>query len=165
MIDLVYLRTENFVLRELKNSDEEDLSIILNDSEIRRYIPGLYLGYTGGIEQLIILSNFNQSLLLVIEDISSQKVIGIIYTYIDNLSSSIHYALLSEYRGKEIMPKALKLLISYLYEQKLVNDITFHISIYNKSSLAIMKKLYIPIFKESDEEYVFRLQLTEKLPF
>lgn len=165
MTELVYLRTDTFVLRELKNNDEEDLSVILNDSEIKRYIPGLALAYKGGFEQLIILSNFNQSLLLVIEDITSKKVIGIIYIYIDNLSSSVHYALASEYRGKGIMPKALKLLVGYLYEQQLVNNITFHISIYNKSSLTIMKKLYIPIFKEYDEEYVFRLQLTEELPF
>ena len=68
----VYLRTDNFVLRNLKNGDEEDLLFLLNDSELKKHIPGLSLG---GMHQLILLSNLNRSLLLVIEDFYLKKVI------------------------------------------------------------------------------------------
>lgn len=163
----LYFQADTFALRELKNSDKENLLFLLNDSELKKHIPGLSLGYQGGMQQLMILANFNKSLLLVIEDISTRIVIGLIYTYIDidGYSSSIHYVMNSNHRGKGIMPKALKLLIEYLYEQKLASNITFRISINNKNSITIMKKLHIPLFKESNNECIFKLSLTEELPF
>lgn len=160
----VYLRTDNFVLRNLKNGDEEDLLFLLNDSELKKHIPGLSLG---GMHQLILLSNLNRSLLLVIEDFYLKKVIGMIYAYIDinGDSSSIHYVTHPNYRGKGIMPEALKHLIRYLYEQKLACNVNFSIKSNLKSSLRVMEKLNISLFEQLDNEYIFKLSLKEELPF
>ena len=90
-----------------------------------------------------------------------------IYAYIDinGDSSSIHYVTHPNYRGKGIMPEALKHLIRYLYEQKLACNVNFSIKSNLKSSLRVMEKLNISLFEQLDNEYIFKLSLKEELPF
>ena len=155
------LRIENFILRKLKYNDKEDLLEILNDLSVQKYIPGLFSTTLEDLQHLYILSNLNNTLLLVIEDILSKKVIGIILAHIDcNFLGNVSYVLHKNYRGKGIMPKALKLFIQYVYENKLAHSITFSINFSNKSSIQVMHKLNIPFCYS-----YFHLSLTQELPF
>lgn len=155
------LRTKSFVLRELKDSDREDLLEVLNDQSVQHYIPGLFSSTLEDLQHLYILSNLNNILLLVIEDIFSKKVIGIILAHIDcDFGSNVSYVLHKNYRGKGIMPKALNFFIQYIYENKLARSITFSINLSNKSSMQVMRKLNIPFCYS-----YFHLSLTKELPF
>lgn len=155
------LRTDNFVLRPLKNSDKEDLLDLLNNPSIEKYIPGLAFHNLEEVTHLFIVSQLHNSILLVLEEIASKKIIGIIFAYIDpSFLGSISYVMHKDYRGRGIMPEALKLFIRYLYENKLARCITFCINISNKSSIRVMQKLNIPFCYS-----YFHLSLTQELPF
>ena len=65
-----------------------------------------------------------------------------------------------KFRGKGIMPEALKLFISHLYEHKLAKDINFYINMSNTSSIRVMQKLNIPFY-----DGAFHLSLEKELPF
>lgn len=155
------LRTDSFVLRKLKDSDKKDLLEVLNDSSVQHYIPGLFSSTLEDLHHIYILSNLNNTLLLVIEDISSKKVIGVILAHIDSdLLGYVSYVVHKDFRGKGVMSEALKIFIRYVYINKLARCIQFSVNFNNKSSLQVMNKLHIPFYYR-----FFHLSLTEELPF
>ena len=155
------LRTQSFVLRKIKNSDKEDLLEILNDTSVQKYIPGLFSNTLEDLQHLYILSKLNNTLLLLIEDVYSNKVIGVILAHIDpDLLCDVSYVLHKNFRGRGTMPEALKLFLLYIYENKLARCVHFSIKLSNKSSINVMHKLNIPFFYD-----YFHLSLTEELPF
>lgn len=155
------LRTDSFVLRPLKDSDKEDLLEVLNDPGVKKYIPGLFSSTLEDLHHIYILSNLNNTLLLVIEDINSEKVIGMFLAHINSdFLCDISYVLHRNYRNKGIMTEALKIFIKYVYENKLARCIHFLVDLNNKSSIQLMRKLNIPFYYR-----YFHLSLTQELPF
>lgn len=155
------LRTDSFVLRQLKDSDKKDLLEVLNDPSIQHYIPGLFSSTFEDLRHIYILSNLNNTLLFIIEDNCSKKVIGAILAHINSdFLCDVSYALHRNYRNQGIMTEALKVFIRYIYENKLARCIHFSVNLSNKSSIKLLKKLNIPFCYR-----YFHLSLTEELPF
>lgn len=165
MLNSKVLKTDNFILRELNHSDIDDIFAICNQIEIKYIIPGFFVTSVQDVNHIFTLGNFDKSILLGIEN-NDKKIIGLIYAYINNTFdfAKITYLLDETQRGNNIMSKALKLFIEYLYTNKIVNYIQFDVRVSNKASIRIMNKLKIPY--NSDEDcLIFQLSLTEKLPF
>lgn len=161
------LRTETFILRELKTSDKKELFPLLNRPEVYKYIPGIYLTTLDDIEHIFILANLNRNIFCIIEDINSQKIIGIIFaSIVSNENAKVSYLISECMRGKGIMPKALKLFIRYLYIKKIVKTVYFYINVTNTSSVKVIQKLNIPIqYSENDDCLISYLSLEKELPF
>jgi len=161
MCKLGYLGTKTFILEEPKESDKKGILSVLNDYSVCRYVHGLYFETIAELRHLFILANLHNSILLVVKSKKSKKVIGVIFAYINpDFSASISYAMHSKFRGKGIMPEALKLFIRHLYEHKLSKEIDFYVNMSNTSSIRVMEKLNIPFY-----DGIFHLSLEKELPF
>ncbi len=168
MINFKELRIKNFILRHLKDSDKErkELFSILNDPTIKRYLPGFYLSTYIEIEHTYIIASLIENLFLVIEDITNEKIIGIIFVHCTNNYAKTYYAMVKERRGENIMPNILKCFITYLYSNKLLTGLYFSINISNKSSIRVLQKLNIPVSLNQNDSYIeSHLSLTKELPF
>ena len=161
MCKLGYLGTKTFFLEEPTDSDKKGLLSVLNDYSVCRYIHGLYFTTIAELRHLFVLANMHNSILLAIKTKRTKKVIGVIFAYINpDFSASVSYVMHSKFRGKGIMPEALKLFITHLYEHKLAKDINFYVNMSNTSSMRVMEKLHIPFY-----EGFFHLSLDKELPF
>lgn len=160
---VITLRSGNFVLRNYKNSDNGDLNTLLKDRKVQFYLPGL----SGEVNRLLTLSKVNHNILLIIENLYTNRVVGFILAYIDinDVYSSIISAMNTQNREKGIQKRMLKLFIEYLHKKKSAKFVTFRISASNQQALNVMKSLHIPFLKEEDNMCIFRLSLTEELPF
>lgn len=165
MSNFKVLNAENFLLRELNNSDIKDVYDICSKQEVKKYIPGFYLSSIQDVNHIFTLANLDESILLGIEN-REKKIIGVIYAYIkSNFDfAKISFLLDENERGKGIMPEALKLFINHLYSNKLVSVICFDVKFDNMPSIRLMEKLKIPRF--CDEEcFKYHLSLAQEPPF
>lgn len=166
MSNFKVLKTDTFILRELKDSDEKDLYKICNQIHIQKYIPGFYMKTLRDVNHIFILANSNKNILFLIQDYD-EKVIGLIFAYI-NLNSdfaNISYLIDENERGKGIIPEAIKVFIEYLYSYKLVFNINFYININNHASIRVMRKLNIPFILNEEECLNFYLSLSKEPSF
>lgn len=168
MINFKEIRVNNFILRHLKDSDKErkELFSILNDPTVQKYLPGFYLSTQIEIEHTYIIASLTTNLFLVIEDVITTKIIGIIFVHSTDNYARIYYVIAKERKGENIIPDVLKRLIEYLYDNKLFSALYFSINISNKSSIRVMQKLNISVNSNENDSLEFYLPLTEEeLPF
>lgn len=164
------IETNRLILRKPKKSDSKGLFSVFNDATLQIYIPTLYCSTMKDVKRWIDLTthffNMKMDFALVIQEINSKEIIGVIHAYsLEQTKLSISYVIKSDKRGHGYMVEAIKCLIKYLYNQDFFTEILFDIRYDNVASIAIMKKLKIPKVAIKENYFKYSLSLQNKLSF
>lgn len=164
------IETNRLILRKPKRSDSKDLFSVFNDDKLQIYIPTLYCNTINDVKRWIDLTthffNMKMDFALVIQEINSKEIIGVIHAYsLEQTKLSISYVIKADKRGHGYMVEAIKYLIKYLYHQAFFTEILFDIRYDNVASIAIMRKLKIPKISIKENYFKYSLSLKNKLPF
>ena len=166
------IKSDRLILRKPKKSDTANLLPLLNDKKIHEYVPNLFYTTTSEIRQFIKFyikaSDYKNDFCLLIQDIKTKEILGIIDAYIycsNEYTIGISYALKESVRGRGIMIDALKAFLMYLHSNSNAICAEFSIREDNISSLRVMEKLNIPSTGKSGNYIYFSLSLKQKPSF
>jgi ribosomal-protein-alanine N-acetyltransferase len=141
------LETERLFLRRVNNSDVKEILQLRSDPETIKYIPRPLLKNTE--DALEHIANIDAKIATqeginwAITLKGSQKLIGIIGHYRispENYRSEIGYMLLPQFRGKQIIPEAIKKLVKYGFEEMKLHSIEAIIDPANLASEKVLQK-------------------------
>jgi ribosomal-protein-alanine N-acetyltransferase len=146
------LETERLFLRRVNNSDVKEILQLRSDPETIKYIPRPLLKNTE--DALEHIANIDAKIATqeginwAITLKGSQKLIGIIGHYRirpENYRAEIGYMLLPQFRGKRIIPEAIKQVVKYGFEEMKLHSIE---AIIDPANLASEKLLQNNGFKK-----------------
>jgi ribosomal-protein-alanine N-acetyltransferase len=141
------LETERLFLRRVNNSDVKEILQLRSDPETIKYIPRPLLKNTE--DALEHIANIDAKIATqeginwAITLKGSQKLIGIIGHYRispENYRSEIGYMLLPQFRGKQIIPEAIKQVVKYGFEEMKLHSIEAIIDPANLASEKVLQK-------------------------
>jgi ribosomal-protein-alanine N-acetyltransferase len=141
------LETERLFLRRVNNSDVKEILQLRSDPETIKYIPRPLLKNTE--DALEHIANIDAKIATqeginwAITLKGSQKLIGIIGHYRispENYRSEIGYMLLPQFRGKQIIPEAIKKVVKYGFEEMKLHSIEAIIDPANLASEKVLQK-------------------------
>ena len=161
------INTDRLVLRQPKKNDKKLLFPLLNDNKVQEFVPYIYCQSISDIEEFIFLeqlSDFENDFCFVLENKSSNEIVGLLKAYVtsDNILC-VSYAIKENARGKGFICEALKSFIIYLFYKNLnIQHIEFSIRRDNIASMNIMKKLNIPLYRQMLKYNSYRLTMQEK---
>lgn len=150
---MIRLTTERLELRPFKNEDFDELFKIIQEEEIKKFLPGVYTDSKEELEKMLdiyVNANFKDDIYLAITDKESNKLVGaliLVRRFKQNME--ISYFIRKEKREMGLMLEAMQAFVKWYTEHGFKNTIVFSISKGNNSSLylcAKMKELRIPIF-------------------
>lgn len=161
------IKTDRLILRQPRSSDNTKLLFLINDRNIKYYVPYFDCEDISDIDFLIKGPfDLKTTFMFVIENNQNQNIIGIIYAYITTGHKlDIIYAIKSEERGNGFMSEAIKFFIQYLYNKEYISSINFSIHASNKSSQRVMEKLNILPSSKIENFTNYTLSLQEKPSF
>jgi ribosomal-protein-alanine N-acetyltransferase len=141
------LETERLFLRRVNNSDVKEILQLRSDPETIKYIPRPLLKNTE--DALEHIANIDAKIATqeginwAITLKGSQKLIGIIGHYRispENYRAEIGYMLLPQFRGKQIIPEAIKKVVKYGFEEMKLHSIEAIIDPANLASEKVLQK-------------------------
>ena len=142
---MITLTSKRLELRPFKESDISEMYEIIQDDEIKVFLPGVY---TSSKEQLknnlevYVNANFKDDIYLAITDIKTDMLLGailLVRTYKNNME--ISYFIRKENRKSGLMLEVLQIFLKWYAESEIANTIVFVISKNNESSLKLLERL------------------------
>lgn len=156
---MIKLTTERLQLRQFKTEDIDELFEIIQEEEIKRFLPGVYTASREELEKMLsvyVNANFKDDIYLAITDKSTGKLIGaLILVRLFKHNMEISYFMRKENREMGLMIEAMHAFVKWYARGGYKNNIMFAISKNNNSSLflcARMKELKIPIFNVAESD-------------
>lgn len=143
--EIPHIVSEDIVLKKLEMGNKDDLTELVHDPMVYRYLPTfLYEKKYHDIEKVIkglYTECFKESIILGI--FKDDVFVGLIelYGYREKAHKiSVGYRLLSKYWGRGIATKALRLMIDYLYNETEIEIITASTMLENRASAKVLEK-------------------------
>lgn len=164
---MIKLTTERLELRPFRNEDLDELFEIIQEEEIKKFLPGVYTDSKEELKETLdvyVNANFKDDIYLAITDKETNKLVGaliLVRTFKQNME--ISYFIRKEKREMGLMLEAMQTFVKWYTQCGLKNTIMFSIAKGNNSSLylcAKMKELKIPIFNiaESDNTLYYMIR-------
>ena len=161
------IKTDRLVLRQPQKSDKELLFPLLNDNKVQEFLSHMHCKSTTDIDEFITLSHlsdFKSDFCFILETKETKEIVGVIEAYVtsDNILC-VSYAIKESARGNGFICEALKEFIIYIFIKNLnILYVEFSIRKDNNSSISIMKKLNIPLYRNMLKYNSYRLSMQEK---
>ena len=159
--------TDRLVLRQPQKSDKDSLFSLLNDYKVQEFLTHIFCESISDINEFLFLSelsDFETDFCFILESKENKEIIGLIEAYVtsDNILC-ISYAIKESYRGKGFICEALKEFIIYVFQKNLnILFVEFSIRNDNNSSIHIMRKLNIPLYRKMMKYSSYRLTMQER---
>lgn len=154
---MINLTSERLRLRQFKNTDVSELFEIIQEKEIKQFLPGVYTDSIKELKEALNIymnADFKDDIYLAITDKKTQNLIGaIILVRIFKNNMEIAYFMCKRKRGMGLMLEALQTFIDWYAQRRFENNIIFAVSKSNNASLALctkMEKHKIPIFNVAE---------------
>jgi len=163
------LTTERLILRQLSDSDVQEIFILRSDTLINKYLDRL-LSKTldDALEFIKKIKNNNPSYWAITQK-GNKKLVGTICLFDvseEQKRCEIGYELLTEYQGKGIMREAAKKIIEYSVQRLGLKTIDAYTHKDNQHSNNLLKELKFKIIDKTDETnsnlILFRLNISNK---
>lgn len=142
---MIKLTTDRLILRPFKNTDIDELFEIIQEEEIRKFLPGIY---TDSKEELMktleVYANadFVNDIYLSITEKETGKVIGaLVLVRVHSTSMEISYFIRKDKREMGLMFEAIRAFVDWYAKSGLKNTIVFIVSKANQSSLYLCAKM------------------------
>ena len=161
------IKTDRLVLRQPQESDKDLLFSLLNDPKVQEFLTHIYCENASDIDEFITLSHlsdFESDFCFILENKESKEIIGLIEAYVtSDKILCISYVIKESARGNGFICEALKEFIIYIFLKKLnILFVEFSIRNDNNSSMNIMRKLNIPLYRQMLKYNSYRLSMQEK---
>lgn len=138
------IRTADYVIRNIVQSDLNIIKEISQDKEIHEYIPNLYNYIKCHYDSMV-----PSGLCLAVENTEGKFIGAIIATPEMPEQYDITYFLVPEYRGKNRMLSIMKIFIEWMKENCICESLSFQIDSKNKSSISVAENLGADLFFET----------------
>ena len=161
------IKTNRLVLRQPQESDKDLLFSLLNDPKVQEFLAHIYCETISDVDEFIFLtqlSDFESDFCFILENKESKEIVGLIEAYVtSDKILCISYAIKESARGNGFICEALKEFILYIFLKKLnILFVEFSIRNDNNSSMNIMRKLNIPLYRQMLKYNSYRLSMQEK---
>ena len=161
------IKTDRLFLRQPQESDKDLLFSLLNDPKVQEFLAHIYCETISDVDEFIFLtqlSDFESDFCFILENKESKEIVGLIEAYVtSDKILCISYAIKESARGNGFICEALKGFIIYIFLKKLnILFVEFSIRNDNNSSMNIMRKLNIPLYRQMLKYNSYRLSMQEK---
>lgn len=142
------IHLQDYVLRQVRNSDAIDLVEYLSDDDVNKYIPEESIARTliraeAEIKYMKNLFNYKQSMYWVIANKHDDKIIGSCgfnYWNKDHRRAEISYDLAKDYWGRGVMSQAVAAILKFGFEKMNLQRIEATITPCNLKSIKLLEK-------------------------
>ena len=141
------LKTARLILRQLKESDSEDIYFLRSDESVNKYVVRpRAISKDDAREFISIINNGikkNESIYWAITMKEVQQLIGTICLWNfskDKTRAEIGFELMPEYQGKGIMNEALEIVLEFGFKSISLASIDGYVHKNNMSSIKLLKK-------------------------